>query len=72
MRSCMELARQIVEVCLNVGYGENVWIQSWDHTVDIASELAFACLQRGAHDQSHRSHRWTTYTKGCYTNLLIT
>jgi leucyl aminopeptidase (aminopeptidase T) len=45
----MELARQIVEVCLNVSYGENVWIQSWDHTVDIASELAFACLQRGAH-----------------------
>lgn len=38
-----------MEVCLNVSYGENVWIQSWDHTVDLASELAFACLKRGAH-----------------------
>jgi leucyl aminopeptidase (aminopeptidase T) len=49
MRGYLKLARQIVEVCLNVSYGENVWIQSWDHTVDLASELAFACLKRGAH-----------------------
>lgn len=49
MRGDLKLARQIVEVCLNVSYGENVWIQSWDHTVDLASELAFACLKRGAH-----------------------
>jgi leucyl aminopeptidase (aminopeptidase T) len=48
MRGDLKLARQIVEVCLNVSYGENVWIQSWDHTVDLASELAFACLKRGA------------------------
>jgi leucyl aminopeptidase (aminopeptidase T) len=49
MRGDLKLARQIVEVCLNVSYGENVWIQSWDHTVDLASKLASACLQRGAY-----------------------
>ncbi|MEM3565769.1 MAG: aminopeptidase [Candidatus Bathyarchaeia archaeon] len=45
----MELAHQILDVCLNVGFGENVWIQSWDHTVELASDLALACLKRGAH-----------------------
>ncbi|MEM4713654.1 MAG: aminopeptidase [Candidatus Bathyarchaeia archaeon] len=49
MGSNMELAHQILDVCLNVGFGENVWIQSWDHTVELASDLALACLKRGAH-----------------------
>jgi len=44
-----ELVRQVVEVCLNVKDGENVWIHSWDHTIDLASEIAFACRQHGAH-----------------------
>jgi hypothetical protein len=34
-----------VQVCLNVKEGENIWIQSWDHTVKLASEIAFACQQ---------------------------
>lgn len=44
-----KLVRQVVEVCLNVRDGENVWIHSWDHTIDLASEIAFACRQHGAH-----------------------
>jgi leucyl aminopeptidase (aminopeptidase T) len=44
-----EFLRQVVEVCLNVRNGENVWIHSWDHTIDLASEIAFACRQHGAH-----------------------
>jgi len=43
-----KLVRQVVEVCLNVKDRENVWIQSWDHTIDLASEIAFACQQHGA------------------------
>jgi len=48
MQNLSELVHQIVEVCLNVKDGENVWIHSWDHTIDLASEVAFACRQRGA------------------------
>lgn len=44
-----ELARQIVDVCLQVQAGETVWIQSWDHTIDLAADVAFTCRQRGAH-----------------------
>jgi leucyl aminopeptidase (aminopeptidase T) len=44
-----ELVRQVLDGCLNVKDGENVWIESWDHTVDLASEAAFACRQRRAH-----------------------
>lgn len=43
------LAAQIVDACLHVKKGENVWVHSWDHTLDIASEVAFACQQRGAY-----------------------
>ena len=49
MQNLTGLARQIVEVCLNVKDGENVWVHSWDHTTDLASEVAFACRHRGAH-----------------------
>ena len=49
MQNLTELVRQVVEVCLNVRNGENIWIHSWDHTVDLASEIAFACQQHGAH-----------------------
>jgi len=48
MQDYIKLVRQVVEVCLNVKDGENVWIQSWDHTIDLASEIALACLQREA------------------------
>ncbi len=49
MRDHGNLVRQIVENCLDVKAGENVWIHSWDHTVDLASEIGFSCRQRGAH-----------------------
>jgi len=49
MQNLTELVRQIVEVCLDVKDEENIWVHSWDHTIDLASEVAFACRQRGAH-----------------------
>jgi len=49
MQNLTELVRQIVEVCLNVKNGENIWVHSWEHTIDLASEVAFACRQSGAH-----------------------
>jgi leucyl aminopeptidase (aminopeptidase T) len=49
MQNLTRLAQQIVNVCLNIRKGENVWIHSWDHTVDIASETALACRRQGAY-----------------------
>ena len=49
MQCSTELMHQMLDVCLDVKNGENVWIHSWDHTIDLASEIAFACRQRGAH-----------------------
>lgn len=49
MQGHAELVRQAVEVCLSVKDGENVLIHSWDHTIDLASEIAFACRKTGAH-----------------------
>jgi leucyl aminopeptidase (aminopeptidase T) len=49
MQNLTELVRQIVEVCLNVKDGENIWVHGWDHTIDLASKVAFACRQCGAH-----------------------
>lgn len=48
MQNYSKLARQVVEVCLNVKSRENVWIQSWDHTINLASEIAFVCRRHGA------------------------
>ena len=42
------LARQAINQCLNVQEGENVWIQSWNHTIDLASNMALACLEKRA------------------------
>jgi len=41
------IARQILDVCLNVKSGEHVWINSWDHTLGLASQLAWECTKRG-------------------------
>jgi len=49
MSEYTELVHQIVSVCLDVRDGENVWIQSWDHTIDLASEIASACRKIRAH-----------------------
>lgn len=43
-----KLAQQVITHCLNVAEGENVWIHSWNHTTALASEIALACLERGA------------------------
>ncbi len=40
------LAPQILDVCLNVKSGEHVWINSWDHTLGLASQLAWECRER--------------------------
>ncbi len=40
------LARQILDVCLNVKSSEQVWINSWDHTLGLASQLAWECRKR--------------------------
>jgi len=49
MKDHTELVNQVVTACLNVKESENVWIKSWDHTIDLASEIAFACRQKRAH-----------------------
>jgi leucyl aminopeptidase (aminopeptidase T) len=49
MTNHYELSSQIVDTCLAVKAGENVWIHSWDHTVDLASQIALACRHRGAY-----------------------
>lgn len=49
MEDYKKLARQVVAACLSIREDENVWIQSWDHTIDLASEIAFACQGEGAH-----------------------
>src|SRR6266581_7270020 len=41
------LARQLLDVCLSVKSGERVWINSWDHTLGLASQLAWECRKRG-------------------------
>src|SRR5437667_6891173 len=40
------LARQLLDVCLSVKSGERVWINSWDHTLGLASQLAWECRKR--------------------------
>ncbi len=44
--SASELAKQLLDVCLGLKPGEKVWINSWDHTLDLASELAWECEKR--------------------------
>src|SRR5437867_10882313 len=41
------LARQLLDVCLNIKSGEHVWIHSWDHAIELASQLAWECRKRG-------------------------
>lgn len=40
------LSRQILEACLNIKPTECVWINSWDHTLQLASDLAWECKKR--------------------------
>jgi len=49
MERLTKLAHQVVTSCLNIAKNENVWIQSWEHTLELASQIAIACQERGAH-----------------------
>ncbi len=40
------LSKQVLDVCLGTRPGQRIWINSWDHTLDLASELAWECRQR--------------------------
>jgi len=46
MANISELAHQVLDVCASLKSGERVWINSWDHTIDLASGLAWECEKR--------------------------
>ncbi len=41
-----QLTHQILDVCLNIKPEEHVWINSWDHTLDLTSKIAKELLRR--------------------------
>jgi leucyl aminopeptidase (aminopeptidase T) len=41
------LVSEVLDDCLDVKPGDSVWINSWDHTLDLASALGFECERRG-------------------------
>src|SRR3972149_47909 len=44
-----EVARNAIEVSLDLKLGEKVWIHGWDHTIELISRLAWECRKRGCH-----------------------
>ena len=40
------LSRQILDRCLSTKHGQRMWINSWDHTLELASDLAFESGKR--------------------------
>jgi leucyl aminopeptidase (aminopeptidase T) len=40
------LSKQILDGCLRTKPGQRVWINSWDHTLELASHLAWQCRER--------------------------
>ena len=40
------LSKQILDDCLSLKPGQRVWINSWDHTLNLASDLAWECRKR--------------------------
>jgi leucyl aminopeptidase (aminopeptidase T) len=40
------LAKEILETSLRVKSGDRVWVQTWDHAIDLATALAFECSSR--------------------------
>lgn len=40
------LAKEVFNVSLRVKQGDRVWIQSWDHTLDLAAAIASECSSR--------------------------
>jgi len=43
------LARGIFDVSVPLRAGRRVWIESWDHSLDLASRLAWEAWRRGSH-----------------------
>lgn len=43
------LARRIFDVSVPLRAGRRVWIDSWDHSLDLASRLAWEARRRGSH-----------------------
>ncbi len=41
------LSKQVLDNCLGVAPHQKVWINSWDHTLELASHLALECNKRG-------------------------
>ena len=41
------LSKQILDGCLSTKPGQRVWINSWDHTLELASDLALESKKRG-------------------------
>jgi leucyl aminopeptidase (aminopeptidase T) len=41
------LSKQILDGCLSAEPGQRVWINSWDHTLKLGSDLAWESRQRG-------------------------
>ena len=41
------LSKQILDDCLRTKPGQRVWINSWDHTLELASDLAWESRKRG-------------------------
>jgi leucyl aminopeptidase (aminopeptidase T) len=74
MEENVRLAHQAITKCLNVQEGENVWIQSWNHTTDLASEIALVCQEKGAqpfitlNDETY----WIRSLEGASKNFLQT
>ena len=42
-----ELSKQVLDVCLGTKAGQRIWINSWDHALELASHLAWECRKRG-------------------------
>jgi leucyl aminopeptidase (aminopeptidase T) len=40
-------ARQVLDVCIGLKPGEHVWINTWEHDLELGSQLALHCLRRG-------------------------
>jgi leucyl aminopeptidase (aminopeptidase T) len=41
-----ELSKQVLDVCIETKASQRIWINSWDHTLDLASDLALESNKR--------------------------
>jgi leucyl aminopeptidase (aminopeptidase T) len=41
-----ELSKQVLDVSLGTKAGQRIWINSWDHALELASHLAWECRKR--------------------------